>query len=86
MCFHSLSIGCSACFGVRSQFVSPERIISLPSLSIKERAFSSLLNDPTGPLGGRYQARARKDLLLGGSTSIQMSSRSSVGTSRRHLF
>ena len=50
--------------------MSPKRIISLPSLSKKERTFSSLLKDPTGSLGGRYQARTRNDLLFGGSTSI----------------
>ena len=75
MCFELLSMGCSACFGVRSQLVSPKRIISLPSLSKKERTFSSLLKDPTGSLGGRYQARTRKDLLFDGSTSIQISSK-----------
>ena len=64
MCFELLSIGCSASFGVRSQFVSPRRIISLPSLSKKERTFSSLSKETTGSLGGLYQARTRKDLLL----------------------
>ena len=34
-------MGWSAIFSVRSQFVSPRKIISLPSLSRKERTFSS---------------------------------------------
>ena len=59
MCFESLFIGCPSCFGVRSQFVSPKRIISLPSLSRIERTFSSLLKVPTGSLGGLYHARTR---------------------------
>ena len=42
MCFELLSIGCSASFGVRSQFVSPRRIISLPSLSKKERIMRTM--------------------------------------------
>ena len=66
--------------------MSPKRIISLPSLSKKERNFSSLLKDPTGSLGGRYQARTRKDLLFGGSTSIQISSKSTIGILRRHVY
>ena len=44
--------------------MSPRRIISLPSLSKKERTFSSLSKETTGSLGGLYQARTRKDLLL----------------------
>ena len=86
MCLELLYMGCSACFGVRSQLLSPKRIVSLPSLSKTERTFSSLLKDPTGSLGGRYQARTRKDLLFGGSTSMQMNSKSSVGISRRRLY
>ena len=86
MCFELLSIGCSACFGVRSQFVSPRRIISLPSLSKKERTFSSLSKETTGSPGGLYQARTRKDLLLGGSTSMHMISKLSTGASQRGLY
>ena len=66
--------------------MSPKRIISLPSLSRKERTFSSLLKVPTGSLGGLYHARTRKDLLLGGSTSIKIASKSSEGTSKRSLY
>ena len=86
MCLESLSIGCSACFGARSQLASPKRIISLPSLSRKERTLSGLSKDPTESLGCRYQARTRKDLLLGGSISMQISWSPLLGVSGRGLY
>ena len=74
-------MGWSAIFPVKSQLVSPRKIISLPSFSRKERTFSSFSKVPTGLLGGLYQATARNGLHFGGSISIQISSRSSTETS-----
>ena len=44
----------------RLQFVSPRRMISLPSLSRKASAFSSLLRALPESLRGLYQATTRK--------------------------
>ena len=66
---------------VKSQLVSPRRIISFPSLSEKQITFSSLTNASTGARDGLYYARTRKGLLLDGTISIRINSKSFLGTS-----
>ena len=61
--------------------MSPSKIISLFSLSKKDRVFSSIKKDLSGSFGGLYQARTRKGLLVGGSTSMQIISTLSMGAS-----
>ena len=75
----SFWMGWSAFFLVRSQFVSPKRNISLPSLSRKEKTRSNFWKVLTGSLEDLYQTKTKNDLLFTGTISIQISSRLSMG-------
>ena len=80
----ALSIGCSACYAVISQLVSPRRIIAFLSLSRHKIACSSLLKEETGLLDGLYRARTKNDVLFGNNdmqSFTQMISSSSIGAS-----
>ena len=68
-------------FTERSQFVSPNRIISFPSNSKKRMTCSSLSKVSIGSLGGLYHERTIKGAALRGVTSTPIISNDVVGIS-----
>ena len=66
---------------LKSQLVSPKRIISFPSVSKKRRTCSSLSKVSNGSLGGLYHESIMNGLALGGVICALRISIFDLGTS-----